>query len=80
MWSGAENENGILIVNIFRAKAFKNEAKIVLSNYVEDRKRKDTVKDIKGLQHTIYKTYRYTVSWRDYIQQTSICYAVEIKG
>lgn len=47
MWSGAENENGISIVNIFRAKAFKNEAKIVLSNYADDRKRKETVKDIR---------------------------------
>jgi hypothetical protein len=80
MWSGAENENGISIVNIFRARAFKNEEKIVLSNYAEDRKRKETVKDIKGLQHTSYKTYIYTVSWRDYIQQTSICYVVKIKG
>jgi hypothetical protein len=38
------------------------------------------VKDVKGLQHTSYKIYIYTVSWRDYIQQTSICYVVKIKG
>ena len=73
MWSGAENENSISIVNFFRAKAFKNEVKVILSNYADDR----NSERYQGLQQTISITYWYTVPWRDYIQQTRICYGVK---
>jgi len=68
MWSREENEKGISAVNFCKSKNFKKETKIVFQ-IIKKTQRKETWKDMRsqGLQKTIYKTYRYTVPWRDCI-------------